>query len=84
MINLVKEGYEAYIMFVILFSPIRYFIPNDITHQEFGMALRGAAESGVHVLAYDCKVTPETMKLNKRVKIKLGSLRKQTDNEYDD
>lgn len=71
LIDLVKEGYEAYLIFVIQFSPVSYLIPNDITHPEFGEALRIAAISGVHVLAYDSIVTPASIRLNKSIWVKL-------------
>ncbi|MCQ2604363.1 MAG: DNA/RNA nuclease SfsA [Spirochaetia bacterium] len=66
-----KEGYEAIIMFVIQMSQVLSFSPNDITHPEFGKALRQASEAGVSVLAFDCHVTPGTMEIGKPVKISL-------------
>ena len=48
-----KEGYEAYIFFVIQMKGVRYFTPNMETQPAFGEALKRAKEQGVHVLAYD-------------------------------
>lgn len=65
------EGFETYLLFVIQMEDVRYFTPNDLTHPEFGQALRRAEKQGVRLMAYDCTVTPESMKLKSEVKIKL-------------
>ena len=46
-----KEGYEAYIFFVIQMKGVRYFTPNMETQPAFGEALKRAKEHGVYVLA---------------------------------
>ena len=66
-----EEGFETYLLFVIQMEDVRYFTPNDTTHPEFGQALRCAAERGVQLMAYDCTVTPDSMKIRNRVEIKL-------------
>lgn len=66
-----EEGYEAYVLFVIQMKGILGFTPNDITHPAFGEALRQAREAGVHVLAYDCLVNPDTMTVDSPVKVML-------------
>lgn len=66
-----EEGYEAYVLFVIQMKGILGFTPNDITHPAFGETLRQAREAGVHVLAYDCLVTPDTMTVDSPVKVML-------------
>jgi len=71
LMDLAKKGYEAYLIFVVQFKPVKYVIPNDMTHPEFGEILRLAAVEGVHVLAYDCMVTPDTMLLDKEVPVRL-------------
>lgn len=65
----VKQGYEAYALFVIQMEGVKYFAPNYATHKAFGEALAKAEKSGVKLLAYDCRVTEKTMSLNKPVKI---------------
>jgi len=71
LMDIVQKGYEAYLIFVVQFKPVKYMIPNDITHPEFGETLRKAASNGVNVLAYDCIVTPDTMTLDESVPVKL-------------
>lgn len=66
-----RAGFEAYVLFVIQMSDVRYLRPNDETDPAFGAALRQAAESGVRILAMDCTVTPESMTLRNPVEIRL-------------
>ena len=47
---------------------IKYFIPNRETHAEFCDALVKAKESGVNILAYDCIVTRDELKIDQPVK----------------
>lgn len=65
------EGYESYILFVIQMKNISEFKPNYKTHKEFGEALVRANEAGVKILAYDCVVTPSTLKIDAPVSINL-------------
>lgn len=67
----VKEGYEAWILFVIQMKGIRWFEPNDRTHPQFGETLRRVRKAGVGVLAYDCLVTADEIKLDQPIEIKL-------------
>ena len=67
----VKEGYEAYIMFVIQMKGVKYFEPNDATHKEFGAALRKAEEAGVNIIAADCRVEPDFLSIADYVTVKL-------------
>lgn len=67
----VREGYESYILFVIQMKGIRYFEPNDRTHPAFGETLRQVRKSGVGVLAWDCQVTEDEIRLDEPVEIRL-------------
>ena len=66
-----KEGYGAYVLFVIQMADVSYLHPNDATDPAFGNALREAAKAGVTLLAMDCQVTPDTMTIRKPVEIRL-------------
>ena len=70
-----KDGYEAYVFFVIQMKDVRYFTPNTDTHPAFAEALKGAAEAGVKILAYDCEVTPESIAVRNPVDVVLKSPR---------
>lgn len=67
----VKAGYEAYVLFVIQMSGMKYFTPNYGTDPQFGEALKRAVGAGVIPLAYSCKVTEDSMVIDKQVKIVL-------------
>ena len=62
-----KEGYEAYVFFVIQMKGVSYFTPNTDTHPAFAEALRRAKEAGVEILAYDCNVTPDSIVVSEPV-----------------
>lgn len=68
---LAKEGYGAYILFVIQMSDVKYLRPHDETDPEFGRALREAAENGVTVLAMDCTVSEDSMEVRLPVLVRL-------------
>lgn len=62
---------ESYVLFVIQMGGITRFRPNDETDPAFAAALRDAAKAGVHILAYDCAVTPDSMTLGQPVPVEL-------------
>ena len=66
-----KEGFGAYVLFVIQMSDVKHLHPNDATDPAFGKALREAAAAGVEVLAVDCRVTPEEMQIREFVPVVL-------------
>ena len=66
-----EDGYEAYILFVIQMSPVKYLEPNDMTHKAFGDALREAAQAGVHVLARDCHIEIDRIEIKNEVEVRL-------------
>lgn len=66
-----KEGYGAYVLFVIQMADVKYLHPNDATDPEFGAALREAAQNGVQILAMDCAVSETTMDIRLPVLVKL-------------
>lgn len=67
----VKEGYGAYVIFVIQMKGVKLFKPNDKKHKAFGDALRHASKNGVKILAYECEVTNKEIRLGQPVKIQL-------------
>ncbi len=68
---LAKEGYGAYVLFVIQMENVLYLHPNDATDPVFSNALREAEGAGVQILAMDCKVTPSSMTLRDPVMVEL-------------
>lgn len=70
----VKDGYEAYILFVIQMDKVKYFTPNMRTHAAFGEALVEAKRAGVQIIAYDCRVTKDSIYMGKEVPVILPNL----------
>jgi len=66
-----RNGFGAYVLFVIQMADVKYLRPNDATDPAFGDALREAANSGVTVLAMDCAVTPDSMTVRLPVLVRL-------------
>lgn len=67
----IKDGYGAYIIFVIQLKGISSFEPNVRTHQAFADALREAHSQGVNILALDCIVTFDTLTIDKEIPVTL-------------
>ena len=65
------EGYLAYVIFVIQMKPMLDFSPNEEHDPVFSRALREADKSGVRIVAYDCKVTADSLVTDKQIKIVL-------------
>ena len=58
-----EAGFSAFLLFVVQMDKVHYVIPNHKTQPEFAEALEKARYAGVQVLAYDCEVTADEMKL---------------------
>ena len=65
------EGFETYVLFVVLMEHALYFTPNRKTHPQFADALQEAQKAGVQLLAYTCNVMPDEMKIDKNLEIRL-------------
>jgi sugar fermentation stimulation protein A len=65
-------GFGAYIAFVIQMENVRYFEPNRETNPELADALIDAVSSGVGIIAFDCRVSPETLTANAPVEVRLN------------
>ena len=69
--KLAQEGCGAYVLFVIQMEGVKYLHPNDLTDKPFGDALREAKNAGVEIMAYDCKITVNTIDILNKVEVKL-------------
>lgn len=67
----IKEGYDAYIIFVIQMKNVIHFEPNSETHKEFAEALKAAKKYGVHIIAVDCEVNENSIDIIDYVKVKV-------------
>ena len=69
-----KQGYEAYLIFVVQMKNISRVEPNWNTQPDFGKALQVARSAGVHLLAYDCLVEQDSLAIHKEVPVVVDSL----------
>jgi sugar fermentation stimulation protein A len=65
----IKDGYEAYIIFVIQMKNVLQFEPNEETHKEFADALKEAKKQGVNIIAVDCNVSENSIDIVDYVKV---------------
>lgn len=63
LIDCVREGYDAYVIFVIQMKDVVHFEPNVETHKEFGDTLKYAKENGVNIVAVDCLVDEDSINI---------------------
>ena len=66
-----RQGYGAYVLFVIQMTDVKYLHPNDRTDPDFGAALREAAAQGVKVLAVTCQISENEMMISGSVPVRL-------------
>ena len=64
-----KEGYEAYIFFLIQMKGPKKFMPNALHDAKFAKALREACNAGVTILAYDSVVKKSSIEMDSPVEI---------------
>ncbi len=67
LISAKKAGYRSAVLFVVQMKGCNEFKPNTDTDKHFAAALQKANDNGVEVLVYDCKVTPDSMVIDKPV-----------------
>lgn len=65
----IKDGYSSYVLFVIQMKGVTHFRPNDEMHRAFGDALREADRAGVKILAMDCSIEPDSIEIDKEIKV---------------
>lgn len=63
-----KEGYDAYVLFVIQMKGVSSFTPNKATHKEFWEAIKNAEQNGVKILCYDCVVDSDSIRIDKPIR----------------
>lgn len=67
----VKNGYDAYVAFIIQMSGVKLFKPNIKTDLNIADDLKKASESGVKIIALDCMVTENSLKINDYIPVLL-------------
>lgn len=71
LLQAVRDGCEASVLFVIQRSDVSSFMPNETNDPAFAAALREAAAGGVRVMAVSCHVTETGMKTAAPVPVRL-------------
>lgn len=67
-----EAGHHAAVAFIIPMQGVHAFMPSDRIDPAFGQALREAAAQGVEVLAMDCHVTPDSLRVDGFVPVDLS------------
>ena len=62
-------GIDASAVFVVQMEEVSHMSPNDMTHPEFGQALREARAAGVNVRAFACKVEPDSLTIHREIPV---------------
>lgn len=65
----VRQGYGAYAVFVVQMAGMKYFTPNTQTDPVFSAALREAAENGVNVIALECAVETDSVRITRELPV---------------
>jgi sugar fermentation stimulation protein A len=63
-----NKGYENYIIFVIPLKRIKYFKSNEKMDPNFTKILKVTGENRIHIRAYDCLVTNNTIDAHRHVR----------------
>ncbi len=69
LIQLKQEGVRTAVLLVSPRSDTRSIAPNDAIDPKFGTWLRNAHAAGVELYGYNCRVTPSSVSLDRRVEI---------------
>ena len=69
LIDASKKGFKTYVLFLVQIENMKYFkIAKDIDNDYYENYLI-AKKSGVHFLAYKCKIDSKKIKIDKKIKI---------------
>lgn len=63
----IKQGYEAFVFFLLQYSPADVFMPNSKTDPLFAETLVSAHEAGVNIMVYDSVVKVNEIRLGKPI-----------------
>lgn len=69
LVEVKKMGMGAGVLLLIQMEKVHTFTTNDETDPDFGKAMRIAQKNGVQVMAYNCKVTKNSIELLQSVEV---------------
>ncbi len=68
----IKEGYEAYAVFVVQMKRQGTFVPNVKMDENFANALKNATKCGVKVICVNCNATRDSLEIADRIDVCIG------------
>lgn len=71
LMDLAEKGCRAVMLFVISREDVNHFSPNARVDPIYAETLKDASERGVEILCYQCKVSPDEIKLSHPIPFKL-------------
>jgi len=71
LIQQVKSGDRAVLLFIIMRTDVNLVTPADSVDAEYGRLLREAVKEGVEVIAYGAKIDPEGMSIDRAIPVLL-------------
>lgn len=69
LIRAAQEGVQTWVCFVVQMDGMKYFEPNSATDPEFARTLREAAQAGVRIKAFCCRVIPGTVVIDHEIPV---------------
>ncbi|MFD3155309.1 DNA/RNA nuclease SfsA [Haloimpatiens sp. FM7330] len=72
LVQVIKEGYGAGVLFLIQMDNVNKFMPYDNMDKAFSDALRLAAQNNVDIFAYDCSVGRNFITMKNKVQVELS------------
>lgn len=67
----VKQGYRAVLLFIIMRTDVTLVKPEDAIDRDYGQLLRQAVEEGVEVIAYATDISPQEIRLSHPIPVVL-------------
>ena len=64
-------GYKSYVLFLIQMEEVHSFSPNQAMDPDFYQALLAGQEAGLEILAYNCRVTEDSIDLLEEIPVEL-------------
>lgn len=71
LVEAASAGFGAYVVFVAKTRAGHVFRPNEKTHPAFGAALKKAKDNGVHILCLGCRVTENSLHIEREIPIEI-------------
>lgn len=65
----IQDGFEAYVIFVVQMADVKIFKANEKTHKSFAEMLTKVHNEGVNILAYECSVTKNSIRMTRQLPV---------------